>query len=84
MPAAVLLLLVTASASAQSPNNPPMTSSLLDNDKEQLYARFTDYKRNPNPEQQRYAYPIAKEYLRRWGGDKSAESKEVLRWVTEY
>jgi hypothetical protein len=84
MPAAVVLLLLTVSASAQSPNNPPMTSSLLDNDKEQLYARFTDYKRNPNPEQQRYAYPIAKEYLRRWGGDKSAESKEVLRWVTEY
>ena len=84
IPAALALLLLTAAASAQSPNNPKMTSSYLDNEKEQLYARFTDYKRNPNPEQQRYAYPTAKEYLRRWGGDNSAETKEVLKWVTEY
>jgi hypothetical protein len=67
-----------------SPQNPTMTSAYNDNDKESLYAKFTDYKRNPNPEQQRYAYPTAKEYLRRWGGDSSAETKEVHRWVTEY
>jgi hypothetical protein len=66
------------------PQNPSMTSSYLDNEKEALYARFTDYKRNPNPEQQRFAYPTAKEYLRRWGGDNSAETKEVRHWVTEY
>lgn len=67
-----------------SPQNPTMTSGYMDNEKEALYARFTDFKRNPNPEQQRYAYPTAKEYLRRWGGDSSAETKEVHRWVTEY
>lgn len=67
-----------------SPQNPTMTSGYMDNEKEALYARFTDYKRNPNPEQQRYAYPTAKEYLRRWGGDNSAETIEVHRWVTEY
>lgn len=61
-----------------------MTSSYLDSEKEALYARWTDYKRNPNPEQQRFAYPTAKEYLRRWGGESDAETKEIKRWVTEY
>ena len=82
--ATVVVLLMTMPAGAQSPTNPSMTSSYMDNEKEQLYARFNDYKRNPNPEQQRYAYPTAKEFLRRWGGDNSAETKEVLKWVTEY
>lgn len=67
-----------------TPQNPTMTSGYLDDEKEALYARFTDYKRNPNPEQQRFAYPTAKEYLRRWGGQTDAETKEVRRWVTEY
>jgi hypothetical protein len=84
VPAVLGFLLLTAPALAQSPRNPTMTSTYMDSEKEQLYARFTDYKRNPNPEQQRYAYPTAKEYLRRWGGDNSAETKEVLKWVTEY
>lgn len=61
-----------------------MTSGHLDDEKEALYARFTDYKRNPNAEQQRFAYPTAKEYLRRWGGQTDAETKEVHRWVAEY
>lgn len=61
-----------------------MTSGYMDSEKEALYARFTDFKRNPNPEQQRFTYPTAKEYLRRWGGEKDAETKEVRRWVTEY
>lgn len=67
-----------------SPVNPTMTSRHMDNEKEDLYARFTDYKRNPNAEQQRFAYPIAKDYLRRWGGGSDPETKEVKRWVTEY
>jgi hypothetical protein len=82
--AALFVLLLACTASGQSPTNPSMTSGYLDNEKEQLYARFTDYKRNPNPEQQRYAYPTAKEYLRRWGGDNSAETKEVQKWVLQY
>jgi len=82
--ATVVVLLLPVPVGAQSPTNPSMTSSYMDNEKEQLYARFNDYKRNANPEQQRYAYPTAKEYLRRWGGDNSAETKEVLKWVTEY
>ena len=68
----------------QRPSNPPMASAELDNEKEASYARFNDYKRNPNPEQQRYAYPTAKEYLRRWGSAKDAETKEVIKWVADY
>jgi hypothetical protein len=67
-----------------SPQNPNMASRGLDNDREGLYALWTDYKRNLNPEQQRYAYPTAKEYLRRWGGETDAETKEVKKWVAEY
>jgi hypothetical protein len=76
----------TASPNAPpiSPQNPNMASRGLDNDKEGLYALWTDYKRNLNPEQQRYAYPTAKEYLRRWGGETDAETKEVKKWVAEY
>src|SRR5688572_9437550 len=67
-----------------TPTNPTMTSRHNDSEKEELYARFTDYKRNPNPEQQRFAYPTAKEYLRRWGGQTDSETREVHRWVLEY
>lgn len=67
-----------------TPQNPTMTSGYMDNEKEALYARWTDYKRNSNPEQQRFAYPTAKEYLRRWGGETDAETKELKKWVVEY
>jgi len=86
----LLLLAVVGSVTAQSPgnpgapSNPTMVGRRLDDDKEALYAQFNDYKRNPNPEQQRYAYPTAKEYLRRFGGDTDSETKEVQRFVAEY
>ena len=67
-----------------TPINPTMTSGHLDSEREELYARFNDYRRNPNAEQQRYAYPTAKDYLRRWGGRTDAETKEIHRWVLEY
>ncbi len=80
----VLSLTGTVSAQTSDPRNPTMASGYLDAEKETLYARFNDYKRNPNPDQQRFAYPIAKDYLRRWGGDNSPETKEVRRFVIEY
>ena len=67
-----------------TPNNPSMASSYMDSEREQVYARFTDFKRNLDPDQQRFAYGTAKAYLRRWGGEKDAETKEVIKWVTEY
>jgi len=67
-----------------SPVNPTMSGTYIDNDRESLYAKFNDYKRNPNPEQQRFAYPTAKEFLRLWGGENRPEVKEVRAWVIEY
>src|SRR5213595_3750175 len=79
-----IVFLAVSSAQSQRPSNPPMASAQLENEKEALYTRFNDFKRNPNPEQQQYAYPTAKEYLRRWGGEKDAETKEIIKWVAEY
>jgi hypothetical protein len=74
----------TLPTNPMNPTNPTMPGRRLDDDKEALYAQFTDYKKNPNPEQQRFAYPTAKEYLRRFGGERDAETREVHRFVTEY
>ena len=78
----VLLLCFAGASLAQT--TPPMASARMENDKEALYARFNQYKRSPNPEQQRFAYPTAKEYLLRFGGERDADTKEVIRWVAEY
>jgi hypothetical protein len=61
-----------------------MAGTRNDNDKEALYAQWNDYKRNPNAEQQRFAYPTAKEYMRLFGGENTAEVKEIRKWLTEY
>jgi hypothetical protein len=87
---ALFTLVLPALVVAQSPgnpgtpSNPTMAGTRSDNDRESLYAQFNDYKRNPNPEQQRYAYPTAKEFLRIFGGDNTPEVKEVRRWLIEY
>ena len=67
-----------------SPINPTMTGARLDNDRESLYAQWNDSKRNPNPEQQRFAYPYAKEFIRLFGGENTSEVKEVRKWLIEY
>lgn len=88
---ALLLLASAATISAQTlptnpmnPANPTMASRQFEDEKEALYAQFNDFKRNPNPEQQRFAYQAAKDYMRRFGGDSDAETKEVRRFVTGY
>jgi len=92
-PAAVLALplmsaaqtTTTASPIVQTtPVNPTMSGAYQDNERESLYAKFNDYKRNPNPEQQRFAYPTAKEFLRIWGGENRSEVREVRAWVVQY
>ncbi len=93
-PAAVLALSLMAGAQttttsnpnvpSTSPVNPTMSGAYQDNEREALYAKFNDYKRNPNPEQQRFAYPTAKEFLRIWGGENRSEVKEVRAWVVQY
>src|ERR1041385_6471808 len=67
-----------------SPANPTMSGAVIDNDRESIYAKFNDYKRNPNPEQRRFAYPTAKEFLRLYGGENRAEVREVRNWVIQY
>jgi hypothetical protein len=79
--AVVCCLSLAANIAAQ---NPTMTSGYNDSEREALYARFNDYKRNPDPTQQKFAYPVAKDYLRRWGGETDPETKEVHRFVIEY
>lgn len=81
---ALLALPILCFSQSTAPVNPTMTGSYLDNDRETLYAKWNDYKRNPNPEQQRFAYGTAKEFLRLWGGENRAEVREVRNWVIQY
>ena len=81
---AIALLALPVRSPAQSPVNPTMAGTSLDNSREALYAKWDDYRRNPNPQEQQFAYPTAKEYLRLWGGENRPEVKEVRAWVIEY
>ena len=64
--------------------NPPMASEQRDRQKESLFNQITEYRRSPNPDQQRLAYPTAKAYLRQFGGDNDRYAKEVQKFVDEY
>jgi hypothetical protein len=79
---ALLLCGLTARVSAQ--RNPTMASQTTDELKDRLFAQFTDYKKSLNPEERRLAYPAAKDYLRKFGGDDDSNSREVQKFVTEY
>jgi hypothetical protein len=61
-----------------------MASQRFDNDKEYRYARFSEYKQSPSPEQQKRAYQAAKSFLRLYGGDNDYYVKEVKQFITEY
>ena len=79
--ATLLLLILAAGASAQ---NPTMPSQNRDAEKDALYSAFSGNKRVPVAEKQRLAYDAAREYLRKFGGDKDPELPEVRRFVAEY
>lgn len=74
-----LCLAITASAQTGA-----MTSKQFDDNKEALYTRFTYYRQSRNPEEQKYAYPAAREYLFNYSGFDDAETREVRKFVTEY
>lgn len=86
------LLVCAAGVSAQMPNstpaptpeNPPMTSQRFDRDKETLYAIFSENKKGASPEQQKRAYGAAKEFVRRYGGDRDSYAKEVQNFVKDF
>lgn len=61
-----------------------MPSQRFDNDKENRYAYFSEFRQNPGPEQQKRAYLAAKSYLRLYGNDNDHYAKEVKQFVTEY
>jgi hypothetical protein len=61
-----------------------MASQTTDELKDRLFAQFTDYKKSLNPEERRLAYPAAKDYLRKFGGDDDSNAREVQKFVTEY
>jgi hypothetical protein len=82
--AASALLLFGVSPTASAQRNPTMTSQSTDNNKENLFAQFTEYKKSLNPEERRLAYPAAKDYLRKYGGDDDANAREVQKFVTEF
>lgn len=73
---------LAASISAQ--RNPTMPSQQSDNTKESLYAQFSEYRKSINPEEQKLAYPVARSYLIRFGGDDDLYAREVQRFVDEY
>lgn len=73
---------VCVTVSAQ--RNPTMASQTTDELKDRLFAQFTDYKKSLNPEERRLAYPAAKDYLRKFGGDDDSNAREVQKFVTEY
>jgi hypothetical protein len=49
-----------------------------------LVAQFTDYRKSLNPEERRLAYPAARDYLRKFGGDNDSNARDVQKFVTDY
>src|SRR5882672_301740 len=78
------MLLFGASARVSAQRNPTMPSQQADNNKENLYAQFAEYRKSLNPEERRLAYPAAKDYLRKFGGDNDSNARDVQAFVTAY
>ena len=71
-------------ASITAQQNPAMPSQQSDNAKESLYAQFSEYRKSINPEQRKLAYPAAKTFLIRFGGDNDHYAREVQKFVDDY
>lgn len=79
-----IALLFSLGITVAAQRNPTMPSQQSDNNKENLYAQFTDYRKSLNPEERRLAYPAAKDYLRKYGGDEDSNARDVQKFVTDY
>src|SRR6185295_5650037 len=66
------------------PRNPSMTSQRLDQEKETLYAIFSENKGGASVEQQQRAYGAAKSFLQRYEGDNDAYVKEAKKFVAAF
>jgi hypothetical protein len=80
----LFVLIPGLSSAVNAQRNPTMPSQLNDSAKEDLYAEFLANKKIPNAEKQRLAYEAAKEYVRRFAGDKDSNLAEAKRFVLEY
>jgi hypothetical protein len=66
------------------PRNPSMTSQRFDQEKEILYAIFSENKSGASVEQQNRAYGAAKTYLQRYEGDNDVYVKEAKKFVADF
>src|SRR6185295_3331097 len=66
------------------PRNPAMASQRFDQEKETLYAIFSENKSGASVEQQNRAYGAAKTYLQRYEGDNDLYVKEAKRFVADF
>lgn len=78
---AVTTFVVAAGVCAQ---NPTMVEQQRDAERENHFAIFNELKRVPSADNQRKAYAVALEYLRRFEGDRDADARTVRKFVTEY
>jgi hypothetical protein len=86
--AAFLLLSVCIIGRAQNPMapaNPTMPSRERERQKDLLYSQYYEHRKMPSAEDQRIAYELAKDYLRRYGGDETdPDLKSIRKFVSEY
>jgi hypothetical protein len=73
---------LAASISAQKPPIAPTPKP--DNEKELLYAAFSQSQKSISPVERKLAYPAAKAFLQKFGGDNDRYAKEVQGFVDEY
>lgn len=78
------LISISVCVRVSAQRNPTMTSQSTDSVKENLYNEFTEYRKSLNPEERRLAYPAAKDYLRKFGGDDDVYARDVQKFVTDY
>ena len=82
---ALLFFSFALSISAQTDQrNPPMASQRFDQDKETLYAIFSENKSGASAEQQQRAYGAAKSFLQRYEGDNDFYVKEAKKFVADF
>ncbi len=77
-------LLFSLGGIVSAQRNPIMPSQQADSNKEDLYAQFAEYRKSLNPEERRLAYPAARDYLRKFGGDNDSNARDVQAFVTAY
>jgi hypothetical protein len=74
----------TVFAASVCAQNPTMVEQQRDAERESHFAIFSELTRSPSADNQRKAYAVALEYLRRFEGDRDPDARTVRKFVTEY